>query len=54
MQKEDENTALQEELQRFEERWLENETRMKSMEDTWQKHMSSMQVSDVTHAYDLF
>jgi len=45
MQKEDENTALQEELQRFEERWLENETRMKSMEDTWQKHMSSMQMS---------
>ncbi|KAG7545982.1 Myosin head motor domain [Arabidopsis suecica] len=45
MQKEDENTALQEELQRFEERWLENETRMKLMEETWQKHMSSMQIS---------
>ncbi|KAL9288305.1 Myosin-4 [Arabidopsis thaliana] len=44
-QKEDENTALQDELQRFEERWLENETRMKSMEETWQKHMSSMQMS---------
>ncbi|KAL0726888.1 hypothetical protein Bca4012_022981 [Brassica carinata] len=45
MQKENENTALKEELQRFEERWLENETRMKSMEETWQKHISSMQMS---------
>ncbi|CAH2077785.1 unnamed protein product [Thlaspi arvense] len=45
MHKEDENTALQEELQRFKERWLEHETRMKSMEETWQKHMSSMQMS---------
>ncbi|XP_023635551.1 myosin-4 isoform X2 [Capsella rubella] len=45
MQKEDENTAFQEELQRFEERWLEHEIKMKSMEETWQKHMSSMQMS---------
>ncbi|XP_056857024.1 myosin-4-like [Raphanus sativus] len=45
MQKEDENIALKEELQRFEERWLEHETRMKSMEETWQKHISSMQMS---------
>ncbi|CAH8317860.1 unnamed protein product [Eruca vesicaria subsp. sativa] len=45
MQKDDENTALKEELQRFEERWLENETRMKLMEETWQKHISSMQMS---------
>ncbi|KAL1203060.1 Myosin-4 [Cardamine amara subsp. amara] len=45
MQKEDENNALQEELQRFEERWLEHESRMKSMEETWEKHMSSMQMS---------
>ncbi|KFK29251.1 hypothetical protein AALP_AA7G109000 [Arabis alpina] len=45
MQKEDENTNLQEELQRFEVRWLEHETRMKLMEETLQKHMSSMQMS---------
>ncbi|KAL0835232.1 hypothetical protein Bca101_087121 [Brassica carinata] len=45
MQKEDENTALKEELQRFEERWIKHETRMKSMEETWQKHISSMQMS---------
>ncbi|XP_010438625.1 PREDICTED: myosin-4-like [Camelina sativa] len=45
MQKDDENTALQDELQRFEERWLENETKMKSMEETWQKHMLSMEMS---------
>ncbi|KAJ0251477.1 Myosin-4 [Hirschfeldia incana] len=45
MQKEDENNALKEELQRFEERWLEHETRMKSMEETWQNHISSMQMS---------
>ncbi|XP_024004491.1 myosin-4 [Eutrema salsugineum] len=45
LQKEVENTALMEELQRFKVKWLEHETRMKSMEETWQKHMSSVQMS---------
>lgn len=43
-QKEEENTALREQLRQFEERWSEYEVKMKSMEETWQKQMSSLQV----------
>lgn len=45
VQKEEENTALRDQLRQFEERWSEYEIKMKSMEDTWQKQMSSLQVS---------
>ncbi|ESQ43042.1 hypothetical protein EUTSA_v10012475mg [Eutrema salsugineum] len=44
-QKEEENTALREQLRQFEERWSEYEMKMKSMEETWQKQMSSLQMS---------
>lgn len=43
--KEEENADLQEQLQQFETRWSEYEARMKSMQDVWQKQMSSLQVS---------
>ena len=45
LQKEEENTALREQLRQFEEKWSEYEIKMKSMEETWQKQMSSLQVS---------
>ncbi|KAL0646398.1 hypothetical protein Bca4012_044689 [Brassica carinata] len=45
VQKEEENTALRDQLRQFEERWSEYEIKMKSMEDTWQKQMSSLQMS---------
>lgn len=44
-QKEEENAALREELQQFETKWSEYESRMKSMEETWQKQMASLQMS---------
>lgn len=44
VRKEEENTALREQLRQFEERWSEYEIKMKSMEETWQKQMSSLQV----------
>lgn len=44
-QKEEENAALREELQQFETKWSDYEARMKSMEETWQKQMASLQVS---------
>lgn len=43
--KEEENAALREQVQEFEARRLEYEAKMKSMEDTWQKQMVSLQVS---------
>lgn len=48
VQKEEENTALREQLKQFEERWSEYEIKMKSMEETWQKQMSSLQVECFT------
>ncbi|KAJ0246210.1 Myosin-2 [Hirschfeldia incana] len=45
VQKEEENTALREQLRQFEERWSEYDIKMKSMEETWQKQMSSLQMS---------
>lgn len=48
-QKEEENTALREQLQQFETRWSEYEGKMKSMEEIWQKQMASLQVSLHVH-----
>nr|VDD21556.1 unnamed protein product [Brassica oleracea] len=45
VQKEEENAALREQLKQFEEKWSEYEIKMKSMEETWQKQMSSLQMS---------
>lgn len=44
-QKEEENTALREQLKQNETKWIEYEAKMKSMEETWQKQMASLQVS---------
>ncbi|XP_061348341.1 myosin-2-like [Gastrolobium bilobum] len=44
-QKEEENAELREQLKQFERRWIEYETKMKSMEDMWQKQMASLQMS---------
>ncbi|EEF36593.1 myosin vIII, putative [Ricinus communis] len=45
LQKEDENASLREQLQQFERRWSEYETKMKTMEQTWQMQMESLQAS---------
>lgn len=44
-QKEEENAELREQLKQFERRWNKYETKMKTMEEMWQKQMSSLQVS---------
>lgn len=44
-QKDEENTALREQLKQTETKWSEYETKMKSMEEMWQKQMASLQVS---------
>lgn len=44
-QKDHENTALREQVQQFEARWSDHELKMKSMEETWQKQMTSLQKS---------
>ncbi|KAL3650640.1 Myosin-1 [Castilleja foliolosa] len=41
--KEEENDILRQRLQQFENRWSEYEQKMKSMEETWQKQMRSLQ-----------
>ncbi|XP_010268832.1 PREDICTED: myosin-2 [Nelumbo nucifera] len=45
VRKEEENAALQEQLQQFEKRWSDYEAKMKSMEEMWQKEMTSLQRS---------
>ncbi|XP_048420103.1 myosin-2 isoform X3 [Pyrus x bretschneideri] len=45
VRKEEENAELQEQLQQFETRWSEHESKMKSMQDVWQKQMASLQTS---------
>ncbi|XP_048441531.1 myosin-2 isoform X2 [Pyrus x bretschneideri] len=45
VRKEEENAELQEQLQQFETRWSEYESKMKSMQDVWQKQMVSLQTS---------
>ncbi|TMX04023.1 hypothetical protein EJD97_011968 [Solanum chilense] len=44
-QKEKENAALKEQVNQFETRCLEYEVKMRSMEEMWQKQMTSLQVS---------
>ncbi|KAF9611830.1 hypothetical protein IFM89_035815 [Coptis chinensis] len=44
-QKEEENSLLQQRVKQLETRWSEYEEKMKSMEETWQKQMTSLQVS---------
>lgn len=43
--KEKENAALREQVQQYEARWSEYESKMKSVEEIWQKQMASLQVS---------
>uniref|UniRef100_A0A6N2MHE8 Myosin motor domain-containing protein n=1 Tax=Salix viminalis TaxID=40686 RepID=A0A6N2MHE8_SALVM len=42
-QKEEENAALQEQLQQYEKRWSDYEGKMKAMEEMWQMQMLSLQ-----------
>ncbi|GFZ12563.1 myosin 2 [Actinidia rufa] len=42
-QKEQENAALREQLQQYETKWSEYESKMTSMEEMWQKQMASLQ-----------
>ncbi|KAJ0250323.1 Myosin-3 [Hirschfeldia incana] len=44
-EKEEENDILKQRLQQYDNRWSEYETKMKSMEDIWQKQMRSLQSS---------
>ncbi|MED6168755.1 hypothetical protein PIB30_014444 [Stylosanthes scabra] len=44
-QREDENSQLRDQLKQFERRWIEYENKMKSMEEMWQRQMSSLQMS---------
>ncbi|XP_045801422.1 myosin-2-like [Trifolium pratense] len=44
-QKEEENAELREQLKQFEKRWIEYEKKMKTMEEMWQRQMSSLQMS---------
>lgn len=44
-QKDDENETLQQQLKQYERRWSEYENKMKSMEETWQRQFTSLQVS---------
>ncbi|XP_050216632.1 myosin-2 isoform X2 [Mercurialis annua] len=43
--KEEENASLREQLKQFEKRWSDYETKMKTMEETWQMQMESLQTS---------
>lgn len=44
-QKETENMGLREQVVQYEARWSEYEAKVKSMEETWQKQITSLQVS---------
>ncbi|KAL0306471.1 UNVERIFIED_CONTAM: Myosin-2 [Sesamum radiatum] len=48
--KERENAALREQVQQFEARWLEYESKMRSMEEMWQKQMASLQFSSCAYS----
>ncbi|PKA47912.1 hypothetical protein AXF42_Ash016258 [Apostasia shenzhenica] len=43
--KREENSSLRQQLQQYEIRWLDYDAKMKSMEETWQKQMTSLQMS---------
>lgn len=44
-EKEEDNALLRQRLQHYEARWMEYEAKMSSMEEVWQKQMSSLQIS---------
>eukprot|EP00252_Welwitschia_mirabilis_P019231 TRINITY_DN4395_c0_g1_i6.p1 TRINITY_DN4395_c0_g1~~TRINITY_DN4395_c0_g1_i6.p1 ORF type:complete len:638 (+),score=116.07 TRINITY_DN4395_c0_g1_i6:489-2402(+) len=44
-EKEEENAVLRQRLQQYESRWMEYETKMKSMEEVWQKQIATLQAS---------
>ncbi|KAL7603117.1 hypothetical protein Lser_V15G17202 [Lactuca serriola] len=44
-QKEQENTALRDQIKQFETHWSKHEIEMKSVEETWQKQIASLQVT---------
>lgn len=44
-EKEEENAILKQQLQDYETRWSEYELKMKSMEETWQKQLTALQVN---------
>jgi myosin V len=44
-EKDEQNEVLQQRIQQYENRWLEYENKMKSMEEMWQKQMWSLQSS---------
>ncbi|CAD5184802.1 unnamed protein product [Musa acuminata subsp. malaccensis] len=44
-EKEEENVILKQQLQAYETRWSEYELKMKSMEETWQKQLTALQMS---------
>ncbi|PWA83025.1 IQ motif, EF-hand binding site, P-loop containing nucleoside triphosphate hydrolase [Artemisia annua] len=44
-EREHENLALREQVRQFKERWLEYETKMKAVEETWQSQMATLQMS---------
>ncbi|KAL2633393.1 hypothetical protein R1flu_004872 [Riccia fluitans] len=44
-EKEEDNALLKHRLQQFEARWLEHQAKMESMEEMWQKQMTSLQLS---------
>ncbi|THU54035.1 hypothetical protein C4D60_Mb10t20760 [Musa balbisiana] len=44
-EKEEENAILKQQLQEYEKRWSEYELKMKSMEETWQKQLTALQMS---------
>lgn len=45
MQKEEENIKLQQDLHQYEIKWSQYEMKMKSMEEKWQKQLTSLQVN---------
>lgn len=49
--KEEENAILQQHLTKLESRWSEYEIKMKSMEETWQRQMTSLQVITILLAF---
>ncbi|KAA8519867.1 hypothetical protein F0562_014043 [Nyssa sinensis] len=52
-EKEEENAALQQQLQQFEQKWAQYEAKMKSMEEMWQDQLTSLQFSFAAAKYSL-
>lgn len=49
--KEEENSCLRQQLQQYEMRWSDYDAKMKSLEEMWQKQMTSLQVSLFNHIF---